>query len=194
MAHIWNLVAKRRRHTGKDASSSKGKNKMAGIEMWTAWWAPHPQSLNGWNLLMLTMGDCSYALKSDSSTWLSLSSLQSLLIYIYISLWKILNGCATADIKMLLYWCINSLQKSSYQYTAEASQQSFSKWHSCHSQHPPVLPLTPFMAARSLSGMSLKHLLLHINNWCQCHRYNGPRQVQRSVRDSKEVQEMSPVR
>lgn len=94
---------------------------------------------------MLTKGDCSNALQSDSSAgpndyhchhyshcWSTYTSLSG----------QILNGRATADIKMLLYWCINLLQQSSYQYTVEASQQSFSKWHSCHLQHSTVLPLT----------------------------------------------------
>lgn len=42
--------------------------------------------------------------------------------------------------------------------------------------------------------MSLRHLLLSINNWWWCHRYNRRRQVQQSVGDGAKVQEMSPHR
>lgn len=78
---------------------------------------------------------------------------------------------ATADVLMLFISycsrvCIN---------TRSFPLRSFSKWHSCHLQQSPVLPLW------WLGGMSLRHLLLAINNWWRCHWYNGRRQVQQSV-------------
>lgn len=93
-------------------------------------------------------------------------------IHLSLSLDKYLMATnATADVLMLFISycsrvCIN---------TRSFPLRSFSKWHSCHLQQSPVLPLW------WLGGMSLRHLLLAINNWWRCHWYNGRRQVQQSV-------------
>lgn len=161
MAHIWDPVANRGKTTYKkkqhQQQNKATKWKTSGTSNWRLY--DLLKVLIAKSLLMLTKGDCSNALQSDSSTrpndyhyhhyshcWSTYASLCG----------QILNGHATADIKMLLYWCINLLQQSSYQYTVGASQQSVSKWHSCHSQHSRVPPLTP---CSWLLGLSVGCLL-----------------------------------
>lgn len=93
MAHIWDLAAKTENNQQEKASRRRRR-----------------ENENArWSLWMLTRGDCSNALQRTAVHQMIITIIITVIADLHVDL----CGHATADIKMLLSWCMNFLWQSS---------------------------------------------------------------------------------